>query len=70
MLNLPLFENTPNHLLPSGALFRLKHLQESGYVFSFNEDKLTDQQAKLLAYEEIAPGDFKAEQADGVIKKK
>jgi imidazoleglycerol phosphate dehydratase HisB len=57
-------------VLPSGALFAMRYLQENGAELSFDSDSFSDQQLKLIRNEEIRPGDFDSEQADGLIQKK
>lgn len=57
-------------LLPSGALFALKYLQENDVELSFNESLLSNQQNSLIQNEEISLGDFDAESAEGRIQRK
>lgn len=57
-------------LLPSGALFSMKYLQENDVELSFDERSLSDQQKKLIKNEEIKKSDFDAESADGWIQRK
>ncbi|NBC03087.1 MAG: imidazoleglycerol-phosphate dehydratase HisB [Bacteroidetes bacterium] len=57
-------------LLPSGALFAMRYLQENDAELSFDSDSLSDQQIELIKNEEIQVGDFDSEHADGWIQKK
>jgi len=61
--------NSSDNLLPPGALFRMKHLIETGYELSFERSDLTDNQLELLANEQIKSSDFTAQKSDGIIKK-
>lgn len=57
-------------LLPSGALFAMKYLQENEVELSFNESSLSDPQKELIKNEGIEIGDFDNESADGFIQRK
>lgn len=57
-------------LLPSGALFAMKYLQENDVELSFDDSDLTDQQKKLIENEGIESGEFDNEVADGLIRRK
>lgn len=58
-----------NNLLPEGALFSLKYLQETEFELSFDKKSLTDQQRALIENESILTGDFESSEAAGIIKK-
>lgn len=59
-----------DNLLPEGALFSLKYLQEAGGVeLSFDPESLTDQQLALIENESILNGEYEALEADAIIKK-
>lgn len=62
--------NSSDWLLPSGALFAMKHLQENDVELSFDESQLSDQQNELIKNEEINVSDFDAESADGLVQRK
>lgn len=62
--------NSSDSLLPPGALFSIKYLQEHDVEFSFDTGFLSNQQKKLIENEEIYVGDFSAESADGSIQRK
>lgn len=57
-------------LLPSGALFAMKYLQENDVKLSFDTGSLSDQQNELIKNEAINLGDFNADSADGLIQRK
>ncbi len=57
-------------LLPSGALFAMKYLQENDVELSFDDSSLSDQQTELIQNEEIHVGDFDTESAEGRIQRK
>lgn len=57
-------------LLPSGALFAMKYLQENDVELSFDTGSLSDQQNELIKNEAINLGDFNADSADGLIQRK
>lgn len=58
-----------NNLLPEGALFGLKYLQEAKFELSFEKDSLSDQQQAFIENESIGNGSFDPSEADGIIKK-
>lgn len=62
--------NGSDSLLPSGALFAMKYLQENDVELAFDDRKLSDQQTELINNEEINLGDFDSEMADGLIQRK
>lgn len=57
-------------LLPSGALFAMKYLQENDVELSFDTGSLSDKQNELIRNEAINLGDFNADSADGLIQRK
>lgn len=57
------------NLLPEGALFGLKYLQEAEFHLSFEMESLSDQQRALIENEAIKSSRFDQSEADGVIKK-
>ncbi len=57
------------NLLPEGALFGMKYLQEADAELSFDMESLSGFQRELIINEGIKNGDFKSSEADGVIKK-
>jgi imidazoleglycerol phosphate dehydratase HisB len=62
--------SSSDSLLPSGALFAMKYLQENDVVLSFDVSTLSNQQTELIKNEEIHLGDFEAKEADGLIQRK
>ncbi|MFO7846927.1 MAG: imidazoleglycerol-phosphate dehydratase HisB [Balneolaceae bacterium] len=56
-------------LLPKGALFGMKYLQEADIELSFEHDAFTDQQRLLIKNEGISKCTFEASDADGIIRK-
>ncbi len=57
------------NLLPEGALFGMKYLQEAEYNLSFDAGSLSDHQQKLIENESITNSGFGETDADGTIKK-
>lgn len=58
-----------DNLMPEGALFSLKYLQEAEFELSFEEDSLTDQLLELIKNENISNSGLASSEADGIIKK-
>lgn len=58
----------PKNLLPSGALFGVKYLSESGIQLSFDEKDLDAAHLELLKNEGILNSGFEPGEADGVIR--
>ncbi len=58
-----------DNLLPEGALFGLKYLQEAEYDLDFDAESLSDHQQKLIENESISNSDFGEADANGIIKK-
>jgi imidazoleglycerol phosphate dehydratase HisB len=56
-------------MLPEGALFGMKYLQEAEYNLSFDGDSLSDSQLRLIENESISTDGFDESDADGLIKK-
>ena len=56
-------------MLPEGALFGMKYLQEAEYDLSFDGDSLSDSQLRLIENESISTDGFDESDADGLIKK-
>ena len=56
-------------MLPKGALYGLKYLQEAGFDLSFDMGSLSDQQQALILNESIVSGNFDPSEAVGEIKK-
>jgi imidazoleglycerol phosphate dehydratase HisB len=56
-------------MLPKGALYGMKYLQEAEYELSFDTASLSDQQRMLIENESIAAGGFTPAEADAEIKK-
>ncbi|NBC26013.1 MAG: imidazoleglycerol-phosphate dehydratase HisB [Bacteroidetes bacterium] len=63
------FESGSDNLLPEGALFSLKYLQEADIELSYDPESLTDQQLSLIKNESITNSSFDQSTADGLIKK-
>ena len=57
------------NLLPEGALFGMKYLQEAEYNLSFDAGSLSDHQQKLIENESITNSGFGETDADGTIIK-
>ena len=57
-------------MLPPGALFAMKYLQENDVEISLETSSLSDQQFELIQNEKILLGDFNSESADGLIQRK
>lgn len=57
------------NLLPEGALFGMKYLQEAETELSIEDKELSDVQKNLIRNESISNGDFDPSDVDGVIKK-
>lgn len=57
-------------MLPSGALFAMKYLQENDIELSFDDSSLSDQQKELIKNEEVDANDFDLNDADGRIQRK
>lgn len=62
--------SSSDSLLPSGALFAMRYLQENHVELSFDANPLSDQQIELIKNEKIILGDFDAASADGLIQRK
>lgn len=58
-----------DNLLPEGALYSLKYLQEAVFELSYEENSLSGQQLSLIENELISNGNFEASEAEGIIKK-
>lgn len=56
-------------MLPEGALYGMKYLQEAGFDLSFDAASLSEQQRSLIENESIVSGGFDASEAAGEIKK-
>jgi imidazoleglycerol phosphate dehydratase HisB len=56
-------------MLPEGALFGMKYLQEAEYNLSFDGGSLSDSQLRLIENESISTDGFDESDADGLIKK-
>lgn len=63
-------KSNSENLLPSGFLFGVKYLQEHDVDVSFEDEKLSDQQQKLIQNEKIFIDDFDKDDADGIIQQK
>lgn len=63
-------QSSSDSLLPSGALFAMKYLQENDVELSFDQNSLSDQQKELIKNEEITLSNFDAANADGLIQRK
>lgn len=62
-------KSNKENLLPEGALFGMKYLQEAEFELSFDLDPLSGSQRELIANEGIENGAFEPSEADGIIKK-
>lgn len=58
-----------DNLLPEGALFGLKYLQEAEVELSFDLESLSGTQRDLIANEGIENVEFESSKADGILKK-
>ena len=56
-------------MLPKGALYGMKYLQEAGFELSFDNAQLSEQQRSLIENESIVSGGFDISEAAGEIKK-
>lgn len=57
------------NLLPEGALFGMKYLQEADVDLHFDDKELSEEQKSLVSNEGISNSDFDLSDADGVIIK-
>lgn len=57
-------------LLPEGALYGMRYLQEAEVGLSFDRDSLSGAHRKLIANEGVKNGAFEPDRADGILKKK
>lgn len=57
-------------MLPKGALYGMKYLQEAGFDLSFDTALLSEQQKSLIENESILSAGFDVSDAAGEIKKK
>ena len=57
------------NLLPEGALFGMKYLQEAEFDLSFDGDSLSETQLQLIENESVTNSGFDESEADGFIKK-
>ena len=62
-------ESESEAMLPKGALYGMKYLQEADYELSFDASSLSKQQRKLIENESIVPGGFPPAESDAEIKK-
>ena len=63
-------KSSSEYLLPTGALYGMKYLQQYDIELSFSEDELSWEQLRLIKNEEIEKTDFSIDEADGIIQKK
>lgn len=63
-------QNSSEELLPPGALYGMKYLQQHDVDLSFSKEALSEKQFELIQNEEIELSDFSNEEADGIIQRK